>query len=189
MPNFANICAWISDLSGSTDPFTFLGGLVNAALPADALTDGLTYGYSAYYSDGVTVGYETGTGVYVSASNHLTRVSVETSSNSNNAVNWSGAAVIVEIVLTAAQLNASLAQRYTDMTSGGPAHFGTLSGTVNGVNATFTCDQGSYIAGSTFLWANGQPFTDYTETTPGSGIITLGVAPPTGTVLTLTYDS
>lgn len=66
--------------------------------------------------------------------------------------------------------------RHIDVT-GSHAAYGTLTGAVNGVNTVYTCSQGVYLTGTVEVYWLGQLITDFVETTPGSGIITLGFAP------------
>ncbi len=66
------------------------------------------------------------------------------------------------------------------------------SGTVNGTNTTFTLAR-AYVAGSTMVFRDGQLMqpsaNDYSETTPGSGVITFVTAPQTGSTITVSYQS
>lgn len=188
MPSFANICAWVSTTSGTTDPYNVAGGLINAINPATALVDGETYGYNATYSDGESVGVEVGQGTWNAGAATFSRDTVETSSNSDAAVNWDGNTLFIEIVLTATQLNNALNIRYIDA-SESVTQYGSISGTIDGANQAFTNSQGGYRAGSTMLYVNGFLTTAYAETTPGSGIITLDNAPPSGAELVLIYDN
>lgn len=64
------------------------------------------------------------------------------------------------------------------------------SGSVNSSNATFTTAR-AYIAGSLAVFINGVAqarTTHFTETTPGSGIFTMGDAPTTGDIITVNYQ-
>lgn len=64
------------------------------------------------------------------------------------------------------------------------------AGLVNGSNATFTLAR-AYIAGSLEVYVNGlkqKRTTHFTETTPASGILTMGTAPLTGDVITCNYQ-
>lgn len=64
------------------------------------------------------------------------------------------------------------------------------SGSVNGSNATFTLAR-AYIGGSVEVMINGiaqARTTHFTETTPASGIITMGDAPLTGDIITVNYQ-
>ena len=64
------------------------------------------------------------------------------------------------------------------------------SGTVNGSNTTFTCGN-SYVAGTLEVWINGLkqlPTTHYVETTPTSGVFTMGDAPATGDNVLVNYQ-
>lgn len=64
------------------------------------------------------------------------------------------------------------------------------SGSVNGSNATFTLAR-AYIAGSLEVMINGiaqARTTHFTETTPASGIFTMGDAPLTGDIITVNYQ-
>ncbi len=66
----------------------------------------------------------------------------------------------------------------------------TPSGTINGSNATFTTSV-AYIGGSLEVYVNGIrqiPTTHFTETTPASGIFTLGDAPLTGDLVSVSYQ-
>lgn len=67
----------------------------------------------------------------------------------------------------------------------------TPTGSVNGSNTSFTVLRGSYISTSLEVFINGLKQirgTDYTETTPGSGIFTMAVAPLTGDALRVNYQ-
>jgi hypothetical protein len=64
------------------------------------------------------------------------------------------------------------------------------TGLVNGSNATFTLAR-AYIAGSVEVYINGVKQargTHFTETTPASGIFTMGDAPLTGDIITCNYQ-
>lgn len=64
------------------------------------------------------------------------------------------------------------------------------SGSVNGSNATFTLAR-AYIAGSLEVMINGLAqarTTHFTETTPASGVFTMGDAPLTGDIITVNYQ-
>jgi len=66
----------------------------------------------------------------------------------------------------------------------------TLSGTPNGSNTSYTVPGGSYPAGTGELYINGvlmSKGTDWTETTPTSGIFTTTVAWATGTEILFKY--
>ncbi len=104
MGSFTNIAASVSTTAGTADYVTGVATFNTISL-ATALTDGTIYGYRAYYSDGTTAGVEVGRGVWTSATSTLARTTIETSSNANAKVSWSGAELIIEVVLTAAQLD------------------------------------------------------------------------------------
>lgn len=190
MPNFVNLCAWIANNTGTSSDYNFLGGIVNAAIPADVLTDGLEYGYSAYYSDGVTVGYEAGLGTWTASGTTFSRDTIESSSNSDAAVDWAAGSKIVEIVLTAGQLNASLARTY-GASSESVAQYGSLTGLINASNTLYTLPR-AYIAGSTRVYVNGVLRIDYAETDPAAGTITFDTAPsdagPVADEIVVFYD-
>ena len=64
------------------------------------------------------------------------------------------------------------------------------TGAVNGSNTSFTTST-SYVAGTLEVWVNGLkqlPTTHYTETTPASGVFTLGDAPLTGDNVLVNYQ-
>lgn len=67
----------------------------------------------------------------------------------------------------------------------------TPSGSVNGSNAVFTAAR-AYIAGSVEVFIDGLRQkgggTDYTETTPASGVITMTTAPVTGQTILINYQ-
>ena len=66
----------------------------------------------------------------------------------------------------------------------------TPTGSVNGSNTSFTT-QRAYISTSLEVFINGLKQirgTDYTETTPGSGIFTMAVAPATGDAVRVNYQ-
>lgn len=70
--------------------------------------------------------------------------------------------------------------------------YGTLAGTVNGVNTVFTVSNAAYVSGSLMVFLNGQEQTqgvsnDWTETSPSSGTFTFAVAPPTGSIIQAAY--
>lgn len=79
-----------------------------------------------------------------------------------------------------------------DQTPSSSSTYGTLSGTVNGVNTVFTVSNNAYVSGSLMFFVNGQEQTqgtgrDWTETSPGSGTFTAAVPPPTGSILQSAY--
>jgi hypothetical protein len=72
-----------------TDDYLVTGGIDQYGPMIGVLTDGAVYPYYIAFID-VTDGadYETGQGTWDSGSNTLARTTIETSSNSGNAVNW-----------------------------------------------------------------------------------------------------
>ncbi len=71
--------------------------------------------------------------------------------------------------------------------------YGLLSGTVNGINTTFTVSQAAYTSGSLAVFRNGLLLLqgasdDWVETTPASGIFDFNTAPLTGEVITVIYQ-
>lgn len=65
------------------------------------------------------------------------------------------------------------------------------TGTINGSNTSFTVLHGSYVANTLDVYLNGLKqirSTDYTETTPGSGIFTFTTAPVTGDIIRTNYQ-
>lgn len=65
------------------------------------------------------------------------------------------------------------------------------TGLVNSSNASYTTLQSKYVAGTLEVFINGLQqtrVTDYTETTPGSGVFTMAVAPTTGDILRVSYQ-
>ena len=72
--------------------------------------------------------------------------------------------------------------------SNGASQYGAISGTINGSNAVFTNSQSSYTAGSNLVWVNGAPTTAFSETTPGSGVITFTTPPQSGDVIIWSYS-
>jgi hypothetical protein len=69
-----------------------------------------------------------------------------------------------------------------------------LTGAVNGTNTTFTVPEGQYVAGTLQVYLNGQLMgagstTPIAETTPASGVFDFDVAPQTGDVIFVTYQT
>lgn len=95
--NFANVAAQQSTTSGTSD-FVVSGSVFNCQSLSDALVDGEEYAYRAYYADNVTAGWEVGRGVWTDSTDTLARTTIEDSSNSGSAVNFTSAAKIVEVV-------------------------------------------------------------------------------------------
>jgi len=70
------------------------------------IPDATPVSYKIQYADSTNgTDYETGTGAYASGSQTVSRLVINTSSNSNNAVEWSGAQIAVFIVADAATIN------------------------------------------------------------------------------------
>lgn len=72
--------------------------------------------------------------------------------------------------------------------------YGLLAGAVNGVNTVYTTSQGGYSSGSLTVYLNGLmqlqgPADDWQETTPGAGTFTFAIAPLTGDIITVQYQS
>lgn len=68
---------------------------------------------------------------------------------------------------------------------------GTVTGSVNGSNTSFTVANGAYVGNSLEVYINGLHQirgTDYTETTPTSGIFTMTIAPLTGDIIRVNYQ-
>lgn len=81
---------------------------------------------------------------------------------------------------------------YVDQSGGTSDTYGVLSGTINGVNTTFTVSEGSYASGTLKVYLNGQLQTqgtseDWDETTPGSGTFDFNTAPASGDQITVEY--
>lgn len=74
--------------------------------------------------------------------------------------------------------------------------YGTLGGTVNGINTTFTVPEGSYTSSTIKVYLNGQlvsqgsDITPYgwVETDPSAGTFDFNVAPPTGSHIIAEYE-
>jgi hypothetical protein len=60
--------------------------------------DGVEYAYKAKFSDGITAGYETGKGIYTSATNSISRTTIFTSSNANARVDFAPGQKFVALV-------------------------------------------------------------------------------------------
>jgi hypothetical protein len=190
MPEYKNVVAGVSNTTG-TDDFVVSGAALPSSLALeDVLTDGEVYGYMAYYADGVTDGVEVGTGAWTLATTTMARTTVESSSNAGAKVVWAGE-LVVEIVLTAAQITALASTQYFIAHSTASAMYGTLSGAINGVNTEYTVPEGSYKSGKMMVYKNGQPTLEFVETTPASGIFNMNVAPKSSgaipDVLMVTY--
>lgn len=70
--------------------------------------------------------------------------------------------------------------------------YGTLAGTVNGINLTYTVSQGAYTSGQLLVYLNGllqlQGATDdWQELVPAAGTFTFTIAPLTGDIITVEY--
>ena len=81
-----------------------------------------------------------------------------------------------------------------DQSGGTSDTYGALAGTINGTNMVFTVSTGVYQTGTLTVYLNGQLQTqgsgqDWVETTPASGTFTFDVAPPTGSEITVVYQS
>jgi len=66
--------------------------------------------------------------------------------------------------------------RYID-TNGSHPTYGLLVGAVDGVETEYTVSLGSYDAGSVEVIYRGMQQTDFTETSPSTGLVTIGFAP------------
>jgi len=81
-----------------------------------------------------------------------------------------------------------------DQSGGTSDTYGALAGTINGTNRVFTVSTGVYQTGTLTVYLNGQLQTqgtgqDWVETTPASGTFTFAMAPPTGSEITVVYQS
>jgi len=81
-----------------------------------------------------------------------------------------------------------------DQSGGTSDTYGALAGTINGTNMVFTVSTGVYQTGTLTVYLNGQLQTqgtgqDWVETTPASGTFTFAMAPPTGSEITVVYQS
>ena len=81
-----------------------------------------------------------------------------------------------------------------DQSGGTSDTYGALAGTINGTNRVFTVSTGVYQTGTLTAYLNGQLQTqgsgqDWVETTPASGTFTFAMAPPTGSEITVVYQS
>ncbi len=82
--------------------------------------------------------------------------------------------------------------KYIDQTGGTGDTYGTLGGTINGVNTTFTVSQSTYTSGTLVVYLNGvrqeQGSSEgWTESTPGSGTFDFTTAPPSGSRVAVEY--
>lgn len=83
---------------------------------------------------------------------------------------------------------------YIDQSAGTSDTYGVLGGAVNGSNVTFTVSQGIYRTGTLKVFLNGQLQTqgtseDWDETTPASGTFNFNIAPQTGDLITVEYQT
>lgn len=62
-------------------------------------------------------------------------------------------------------------------TNGSHGSYGALTGSVNGSNTLFTVSEGEYVSGLVKIFYRGALQTNFTETDPATGQITLGFAP------------
>jgi len=72
--------------------------------------------------------------------------------------------------------------------------YGTIAGTINGVNKTFTVSQSAYVTGTLMVFVNGQALQqgvsdDWQELSPAGGTFDLTVAPVTGDIITVFYQT
>ena len=84
--------------------------------------------------------------------------------------------------------------QFIDQSGGTSDTYGVLAGSVNSSNALFTVSEGIYATGTLKVWLNGQLQTqgtseDFVETTPASGTFTFAVAPTTGDLITVEYQT
>lgn len=78
-----------------------------------------------------------------------------------------------------------------DTTTGTASTYGTVSGTPDGSLVKFNTSNTSYQTGTAEVYLNGQKQVkgvDWTESDPGTGEVTMTVAPLTGDVLMIAYD-
>jgi len=98
----------LSEYINNTGGITLSVGTDAYAISADAdtfksmvgrLTDGATYSYKVIFND-VADGtdFEVGSGLWVDATSTLTRVTIDNSSNSDNAVVWGAGTKLLQIV-------------------------------------------------------------------------------------------
>jgi len=82
---------------------------------------------------------------------------------------------------------------YIDQSAGTSDTYGTLLGTINGINTLFTVSQSRYASGSLKVYLNGQLQTqgtteDWVETDPSLGTFSFITPPVTGDYLTAEYQ-
>jgi uncharacterized cupin superfamily protein len=77
---------------------------------------------------------------------------------------------------------------YRDITGNTLTGWGTLGGTVNGSNTTFTVSQAEYVSGTLKVFLNGQLTSQWSETTPASGTFDFDEAPLTGEIISVEYQ-
>lgn len=85
--------------STGLDPYLISGSVDQYGPMIGVLTNGSSYCYRAVYVDPTVGGdYETGVGVWNSGTNTLSRATINTSSNSDAAVNWGAGEKVIYIV-------------------------------------------------------------------------------------------
>lgn len=81
---------------------------------------------------------------------------------------------------------------FVDQISGTSDTFGDLTGTIDGINTTFTVSENVYASGKLEVYLNGQFQTqgtneDWIENDPASGTFDFNVAPPIGSDISVRY--
>ena len=97
----------MSTLIDNTAGFTLTEGLLDFVISGNSgmydsivsnAVDGVEYAYKAKFADGVTAGYESGKGVYSSATSSIARTTIFTSSNSGAKVDFAAGQKFVALV-------------------------------------------------------------------------------------------
>jgi hypothetical protein len=104
----------VSTLIDNTAGFTLTEGLLDFVISGNSgmydsivsnAVDGVEYAYKAKFADGVTAGYESGKGVYSSATSSIARTTIFTSSNSGAKVDFAAGQKFIALVSNKETIN------------------------------------------------------------------------------------
>jgi hypothetical protein len=166
----------VSTLIDNTAGFTLTEGLLDFVISGNSgmydsivsnAVDGVEYAYKAKFSDGVTAGYESGKGVYSSATSSIARTTIFTSSNSGAKVDFAAGQKFVALVTDKETIENLAATAVNAVASTATDSLYDYTGTSNGDQASVA---GYYVPGD---GGGGMFYWNSTSTAADDGGVTI----------------
>jgi hypothetical protein len=166
----------VSTLIDNTAGFTLTEGLLDFVISGNSgmydsivsnAVDGVEYAYKAKFADGVTAGYESGKGVYSSATSSIARTTIFTSSNSGAKVDFAAGQKFVALVTDKETIENLAATAVNAVASTATDSLYDYTGTSNGDQASVA---GYYVPGD---GGGGMFYWNSTSTAADDGGVTI----------------